>query len=89
MSSSEPVSGQQAAERIATRMTAGEAAAELLNHVWFDPGWEHAAAAAVAMHRERDVVLGELIGRVGHGGGSPTIWPGSMAAGNCGGSWHA
>ena len=71
MTSSEPVSGQQAAERIATRMTAGEAAAELLNHLWFDPDWEHAAAAAVAMHRERDVVLGELICRAGRCGRIP------------------
>ena len=69
--SSEPVSGQRAAERIATRMTAGEAAAELLNHLWFDPDWEHAAAAAVAMHRERDVVLGELICRAGGCGRIP------------------
>ncbi|MGH3222600.1 MAG: hypothetical protein ACRDPY_28540 [Streptosporangiaceae bacterium] len=52
-------------------MTASEAAAELLNHLWFDPDWEHAAPAAVAMHRERDVVLRELICRAGHCGRIP------------------
>ncbi|MGH3188374.1 MAG: hypothetical protein ACRDOL_14085 [Streptosporangiaceae bacterium] len=71
MTSSEPVSAQQAAQRIATGMTASEAAAELLNHLWFDPDWEHAAPAAVAMHRERDVVLRELICRAGHCGRIP------------------
>ena len=45
-------------------MSADEAAGELMKHLWYDPDWEYAAPAALAMHRERDQVLWELIRRV-------------------------
>ena len=54
------------AEHVA-RMPAGEAAGELLNHLWYDPDWEYAAPAALAMHPQRDQVLKELICRVTRG----------------------
>ena len=37
---------------------------ELIKHLWYDPDWEYAAPAALAMHPERDQVLKELIRRV-------------------------
>jgi hypothetical protein len=46
------------------RMPAEEAAEELLNHLWYDPDWEYAAPAALAMHRQRDQVLRLLIHRI-------------------------
>ena len=49
------------AEYVATQMTASEATAELLNHLWYDPNWEYTAAAALAMHPDRDQVLKGLI----------------------------
>ena len=52
------------AEHIALRMTARQAAAELLSHVWYDADWEYAAPAALAMHPQRDQVLKELISGV-------------------------
>ena len=51
------------AEHVALRMPAEEAAGELLNHLWYDPDWEYAAPAALAMHPQRDQVLKELICR--------------------------
>ena len=59
------------AEHIALRMPAEEAAEELLNHLWYDPDWEYAAPAALAMHPQRDQVLKELIGRVTGGRSAP------------------
>jgi hypothetical protein len=56
------------AEYVALRMTAEEAAGELLNHIWYDPDWEYAAPAALAMHPDRDHVLKELIRRAGCAG---------------------
>ena len=55
------------AEHVAKRMPAEEAAGELLNHLWYDPDWEYAAPAALAMHSQRDQVLKELLCRVTHG----------------------
>jgi len=52
------------AEHIALRMTAGHAAAELLKHLWYDPDWEYAGPAALAMHPQRIQVLKELIGHL-------------------------
>src|SRR5262249_16379581 len=49
------------AEHIALKMPADEAARELLNHLWYDPDWEYAGPAAVAMHPQCDQVLKELI----------------------------
>ena len=43
------------AEHVAFRMSAEGAAAELLNHLWYDPDWEYAAAAALAMHPQGHV----------------------------------
>jgi hypothetical protein len=45
------------AEHVAFRMTAEEAAGELLNHLWYDPDWENVAPAALALHPRRDQVL--------------------------------
>ena len=55
------------AEHVALQMPAEEAARELLNHLWYDPDWEYAAPAALAMHPQRDQVLKELICRVTQG----------------------
>ena len=52
------------AEHVALRMPPGKAAAELVNHLWYDPDWEYAAPAALAMHPQREQVLKELICRV-------------------------
>ena len=49
------------AEYVATQMNSDEAAAELVNHLWYDPDWEYTAPAALAMHPHRDRVLKELI----------------------------
>jgi hypothetical protein len=49
------------AEYIAVQMDAGEAARELLKHLWYDRDWEYAAPAALAMHPRRDEVLAALI----------------------------
>ena len=51
------------AEYVALQMPANEAAAELLNHLWYDPDWEYAAPAALAMHRQREQIRRELIYR--------------------------
>jgi hypothetical protein len=59
------------AEHIALRMSAEEAAEELVNHLWYDPDWEHAAPAALGMHPQRDQVLKELLCRAANGGGLP------------------
>ena len=55
------------AEYVALRMPAEEAADELVNHLWYDPDWEHAAPAALAMHPQREQVLKGLIFRMGAG----------------------
>ncbi|WP_300603427.1 NACHT domain-containing protein [Trebonia sp.] len=49
------------AEYVAFQMTADQAAAELVSHVWYDPDWEYAGPVALAMHPERDEVLKKLI----------------------------
>jgi hypothetical protein len=54
------------AEHVAA-MPAEKAAAELLNHLWYDPDWEYTAPAALARHPQRDQVLKTLVRRVtGH-----------------------
>jgi NACHT domain len=57
-----------AAEYVALRMSSEEAAGELLNHLWYDPDWEHAAPAALALHPKREQVLWELLRRLTGGG---------------------
>jgi len=52
------------AEHVALQMPAMEAAAELLNHLWYDPDWEYTAPAALAMHLQHEQVLKELMCRV-------------------------
>lgn len=52
------------AEHVALRMTAGQAAAELLKHLWYEPDWEYAAPAGLTMHPQRAQVLKELISHV-------------------------
>jgi hypothetical protein len=59
------------AEHVALQMSAAEAAGELLKHLWYDPDWEYAAPAALAMHPQRDWLLRELIRRVTGGGQLP------------------
>src|SRR5579863_8387638 len=44
-------------------LPADEAAEVLLPHLWYDPDWEFAAPAALAMHPERDQLVRELIRR--------------------------
>ena len=50
------------AEYVAS-LDAAQAAKILLPHLWFDPDWEYAAPAAVAMHPDRNQVLRDLICR--------------------------
>jgi hypothetical protein len=52
------------AEHVALRMTPEEATEELLNHLWYDPDWENAAPAALAMHPDRDHILKKLLERL-------------------------
>jgi hypothetical protein len=64
------------AEHVATRMTEQEAAQELLAHIWYDPDWEYAAPAALAMHPRRDQILAALMSRIaGAGGPDPDLAP--------------
>ena len=49
------------AEHIAFRMSADQAAGELLKHLWYDPDWEYAAPAALAMHPQHDQVLDKVM----------------------------
>jgi hypothetical protein len=70
------------AEHVARRMSAAEAACELLNHLWYDPDWEYAAPAALAMHPHRDQILREMI--FGVTGGDQL--PGDLSA--IDGSWQ-
>jgi hypothetical protein len=58
------------AEHIALRMPASQAAEEIVHHLWYDPDWEYAAPAALAMHPRRDQVLQDLTRRA-RGGGQP------------------
>ena len=55
------------AEHVALGMPAEAAAGELLKHLWYDPDWEYAAPAALAMHPQRDQVLKDLIRRMTRG----------------------
>jgi NACHT domain-containing protein len=52
------------------RMSPGDAAAELLNHLWYDSDWEYAGPAALVMHPQRDDVLRQLICRISGSGSS-------------------
>jgi hypothetical protein len=52
------------AEYVATRMTAEQAATELLTHLWYDPDWEYVAPAALVMHPRHDEVLTKLVCQV-------------------------
>ena len=52
------------AEYVATRMTERDTAEELLTHVWYDPDWEYAAPAALAMHPSRNQILADLMSRI-------------------------
>jgi len=40
-----------------------QAVTVLLPHLWYDPDWEYAAPAALAMHPQRDQLLRDLICR--------------------------
>jgi len=42
-------------------LSAEQAVKELLSHIWYDPDWEYAAPAALAMHPKRDEVLQQLM----------------------------
>jgi hypothetical protein len=50
------------AEYIA-RLPVDTAVGALLPHVWFDPDWEYSTPAVLAMHPQRDQLLGDLICR--------------------------
>ena len=53
---------QLVAEHVA-RLPLDQAVEALLPHLWYDPNWEYAAPAALAMHRQRDALLRNLIRR--------------------------
>ena len=55
------------AEHLALSMSVEEAADELLAHLWYDPDWEYAGPAALAMHSQRDEILKVLISRAVNG----------------------
>ncbi len=59
------------AERVAS-LGIDEATEVLLPHLWFDPDWEHAAPAAIAMHPQRDELLRQLLSRAARSGQPPT-----------------
>ena len=44
-----------------------QAVTVLLPHLWYDPDWEYAAPAAIAMHPQRDQLLRDLICRAAPG----------------------
>jgi hypothetical protein len=46
-------------------LTATEACKQILPHLWYDPDWEYAAPAAIAMHPERSDVLRQIFSRIG------------------------
>jgi hypothetical protein len=52
------------AEHVAQRMTAEEAAEELLIHLWYDPDWENTAPFALVLHPGRSQVLKKLVQRL-------------------------
>jgi hypothetical protein len=64
--------------RRVSRMPAPESASVLLDHVWYDPDWEYAAAAALAMHPERDEVLRKIISQIAEGCGQSAAGPATM-----------
>jgi tetratricopeptide (TPR) repeat protein len=45
-------------------LPAEQAAQELLFHLWYDPDWEYAAPAGLAMHPQRGHILMDLLSRV-------------------------
>ena len=45
------------------RLPVDQAVTVLLPHLWYDPDWEYAAPAALAMHPQRDQLLRDLICR--------------------------
>jgi hypothetical protein len=45
------------AQHIGLHLGAKQAAGELVKHIWYDPDWEYAAPAALAVHPKRDQVL--------------------------------
>ena len=45
------------AEHVVLEVSASDAAQELLKHLWYDPDWEYAGPAALAMHPYRGQVL--------------------------------
>ena len=51
------------AEHVALQMTFDQSAEELLNHLWYDPDWEYAAPAAIAISPHRGRLLRVLIHR--------------------------
>jgi len=50
------------AEHVAS-LPVRRAADALLPHLWYDPDWEYAAHAALAMHPQHDLLLRDLICR--------------------------
>jgi NACHT domain len=59
------------AERVA-RMPTDKAVKALLPHLWYDPDWEYAAPAAIAMHPKRDHLLQDLTLRAARSAQIPT-----------------
>ncbi len=65
------------------RLPVDQALTVLLPHLWYDPDWEYAAPAAIAMHPQRDQLLRDLICRAA---GSDQI-PGDLSVIDAG--WEA
>jgi hypothetical protein len=65
-------------------LTADNAAEVLLAHLWYDPDWEYAAPAALAIHPEREKLLRDLTRRAA----SPGPAPESMSAIDGGGEFR-
>jgi hypothetical protein len=57
-------------------LDAKRAAEVLLPHLWFDPDWEYAAPAALAMHPDRGQVLCDLIRRAARPAETPEDFAG-------------
>lgn len=59
------------AEHVAS-LPLDQAAEALLPHLWYDPDWEHAAPAAIAMHPDHDYLLQDLMCRAARSDQIPT-----------------
>lgn len=73
------------AEHVAS-LPVDQAAEALLPHLWYDPDWEYAAPAALAMHPQHDQLVRDLICRAARSDQVPGTFPSSMPCGSSGDS---